>query len=121
MQSGVVVFASAPPVEVEVPETHGEYAFGLSERHSIPVGTGMLFDFGPSPDATPAMWMRRTYEPLDMIFMDGGGTVIGIVHSAKPLSSRMHGYHGARYVLEVPGGWARAYGVGRGDRAFIQS
>lgn len=60
--------------------------------------------------------MKDTLLPLDMIFFDPELTVVGIVHSAAPLTSGPYGVaHPSQYVLEVNGGWAAAHRIELGD------
>jgi uncharacterized membrane protein (UPF0127 family) len=61
-------------------------------------------------------WMKNTYIPLDMIFIDAGKQVAYVEENAEPLTLTTRGPDGedTQFVLEVPGGWARAHGVERG-------
>jgi uncharacterized membrane protein (UPF0127 family) len=79
----------------------------------------MLFLFEASE--VRAFWMKNTLIPLDMIFIDDGGRVAGIVREAEPLTltPRTPGVP-ARFVLEVRGGWAARHGVAPGDRVRFE-
>lgn len=106
-------------VRVEVARTEPERRRGLMDRSSLPDDAGMLFLFDET--AEQAFWMKDTLLPLDMIFLDDEGRVVGIVESAAPrtLTSRSVGAP-SRYVLEVNGGWSRARGVKAGDRVRFE-
>jgi uncharacterized membrane protein (UPF0127 family) len=50
-----------------------------------------------------------------MIFIDEQRKVVFVEENAEPLTLDARGPDGeSRYVLEVPGGWARAHGVAAG-------
>ena len=87
-------------------------------RQELPIGTGMLFVFETLEAHT--FWMRNTPLWLDMIFITGqpsgaDASVVGIVHDAKPMSTDLRSVEQAsRFVVEVPGGWAKTHSVGPG-------
>lgn len=100
-------------LEVELATTPDHRERGLMWRRQLAEGVGMLFVF---PDASPRnFWMRNTLIPLDLLFADAQGVVLGVVARAEPLTLTGRGVPGdARYVLEVNGGWAEAHGIGAG-------
>lgn len=102
------------PVQVEVARTDAERERGLMKRERLEAGHGMLFVFETEDEHV--FWMKDTLVPLDIIFIDGLGTIVGVVARAEPLttSPRTVGVP-SRYVLEVPGGWAEERGVRAGD------
>jgi len=106
-------------VAVEVARTDDELERGLMFRERLAPGAGMLFVFGDSSDHS--FWMKNTLIPLDMIFIDEGGTVAGIVERAEPLTltERRIGKP-SRWVLEVAGGFAAEHGIRAGDRVRIE-
>lgn len=112
--------SGAHTVSVEIARTERERAKGLMHRKSLPWDVGMLFLFEESGDHP--FWMRNTHLPLDMIFLDEEGVVVGIVERAVPRSEipRSAGVP-SRYVLEVNGGWAAAHGVRVGDRVRFEN
>lgn len=101
--------------DVELAATPEELARGLQHRRSLPADAGMLFDFGP--ERIVRMWMKNTYIPLDMLFIDAGGVVADVAEGAKPqsldiIASRVP----VRAVLEVNAGTVARLGIRRGDR-----
>jgi hypothetical protein len=75
----------------------------------------MLFDFGHDQDVS--MWMKNTYIPLDMLFIQSDGRISHIAENTEPLSERIISSGGpVRAVLEVIGGTARKLGIAPGDR-----
>jgi uncharacterized protein len=106
-------------VEVEVARTEEELQRGLMFREGLGPRAGMLFLFADSFDRS--FWMKNTLIPLDMIFIDEKGTVVGIVERAEPLTltERTVG-RPSRYVLEVEGGFAAEHGIRAGDRVRFE-
>ena len=102
-------------VAVEVASTASQREVGLMYRKHLDDNAGMIFVF---PDAAPRnFWMHNTPIPLDMIFADANGVVLGIVANAEPFSDKLLGVEGnAEYVLEVNGGFCAKNGIKAGDR-----
>jgi uncharacterized membrane protein (UPF0127 family) len=100
-------------VRVEIARSEPDRQLGLMYRRSLESGRGMIFLWDqPQP---LKFWMKNTYIPLDMIFIGGDLRVVYIEESAEPLTTNVRGPdENTQYVLEVPGGWARAHGVERG-------
>lgn len=106
-------------VRLEVMRTPEELARGLMFRKSLGQDEGMLFVFAESEDHS--FWMKNTLIPLDMIFVDARGTVVGIVERAEPLTTTARTVGApSRFVVEVNGGWCAAHGVSRGDRVTLE-
>jgi uncharacterized membrane protein (UPF0127 family) len=100
-------------VTVEIARSGPEREHGLMFRQSLESGHGMLFLF-EHPEKLK-FWMRNTYIPLDMIFISESKRVVAVEENAEPLTLNPRGPDlDTQYVLEVPGGWARAHGVGPG-------
>jgi len=91
---------------------------GLMYRTHMDEDHGMLFDLGVRQVHT--FWMRNTCIPLDMIFLDDDGLVVGIVENAPTLNDAARSVEcPATHVLEVNAGWSRRHGVQAGDRAVL--
>ena len=102
-------------VTVEVADTEQQREVGLMFRKHLDDGAGMLFVFKDA--AHRNFWMHNTVIPLDMLFADAGGRVIGIVANAEPFSDKPVGVEGgSEYVLEVNGGFCAKNGIKPGDR-----
>jgi uncharacterized protein len=100
---------------VEIATNDAERQKGLMFRKELPEGRGMLFDFGHDQDVS--MWMKNTYIPLDMLFIQSDGRISHIAENTEPLSERIISSGGpVRAVLEVTGGTARKLGIAPGDR-----
>jgi uncharacterized protein len=101
-------------VKVEIARTDPERSRGLMYRQKLEPGRGMIFLFD-HPERLK-FWMKNTYIPLDMIFIGADKQVVYVEENAEPLTTVSRGSDEAdsQFVLEVPGGWARAHGVERG-------
>ena len=125
----IVLFATAaaraaglPTVELsvnghrlvaEVAATEATRTTGLMNRFSLQADHGMLFVFKePQPQA---FWLKNTYVPLSIAFIDGDGLIINIEDMA-PLTQNTHPSRGrALYALEMRKGWFREHNVKAGD------
>jgi uncharacterized membrane protein (UPF0127 family) len=101
---------------VELALTPQQQQQGLMFRREMAPDAGMLFDFGRRPRRA-SMWMKNTYIPLDMLFIEADGTIESIAerttpHSLETISSRGQ----VRYVLELNGGTVARLGIAPGDR-----
>ena len=115
LQRLTIETASGPHVfSVEVMRTPDEQAKGLMFRRFLPADRGMLFDF--AVEGPVAFWMKNTYIPLDMLFIDHTGRVVAIKENAEPLSETPIPSKGpALGVLELNGGEAAKDQVKVGD------
>lgn len=91
-------------VNAEIADEETEHRTGLMFRKELETNNGMLFVW---PNSEPrSFWMRNTYIPLDMIFIDNN-VVLGTVENAVPHTDtpRNIGAVPANRVLEVPAGF----------------
>ncbi len=104
----------ASKLVVEVVDTPDDRATGLMNRFSLQPDHGMLFVFDhPQP---LAFWMKNTYIPLSIAFIDEGGRVINVDDMAPQTESSHWSSAPARYALEMRKGWFAEHGVKAGDR-----
>lgn len=106
------------PVAVELALTREQQARGLMYRTELAEGDGMLFVF--DSEAERSFWMSNTPISLDIIYIRGDATIVSIASNTTPYSEKKIPSRGAaRYVLEVPGGWAARHGVKAGDKLSL--
>lgn len=106
-----------PKLKAEVVKSHQEMATGLMGRKHLPKDAGMLFDFGA--DQPLSFWMKNTYLPLQIAFIDSKGIVKHIA-SMAPLSTRsVRSPTACRYALEVNEGWFDNHNVKIGATVAI--
>lgn len=116
-----VAFPETPAVgkvEVEIAKTEHDVQRGLMYRMEMPEDHGMFFKLEDRREHT--FWMHNTCLPLDIMFVDDDGTIVGISESAQPLTDTTRTVGCASsYVLEMNAGWARRHGVKPGQRMGI--
>src|SRR5207237_6867244 len=90
-------------VKVEIAGDEASRARGLMYRRSLEPDRGMIFVFPASEEHT--FWMHNTLIALDMIFLDEGRAVIGVVANVAPQTDtpRTVG-RPSRYVVAGAGG-----------------
>ena len=100
------------PVSAEVAQTPDQRALGLMYRFSLPADHGMLFVF-PEPQPL-GFWMRNTYIPLSIAYIDADGRIVSVADMA-PRDESSHPSKGpALYALEMRKGWFAEHGIAPG-------
>jgi len=106
---------ASPRLRVEIAETDAERTRGLMFRRELAANTGMIFLMPRDDDWS--FWMRNTWIPLDMIFIDRDWTVVGVLVNVPPLNdeSRRVGKV-SRYILELGAHESVRHGIVAGTR-----
>jgi uncharacterized membrane protein (UPF0127 family) len=101
-------------IQAEVANTFETRMIGLMHRKKLGANSGMLFVF---PDVgRHCMWMKNTYVPLSVAFIDERGVIINIA-DMQPLDETSHcAAAPARFGLEMNQGWFAAKGVKPGAK-----
>jgi uncharacterized membrane protein (UPF0127 family) len=112
--STVALAVNGHKITAEVANTPETRATGLMNRFSLKPDTGMLFVFErPEP---LAFWMKNTYVPLSIAFLDPDGRILNIEDMA-PQTENSHWSKGpGLYALEMRKGWFAERGIKAGDR-----
>ncbi len=102
-------------VEVESVSDSSAQARGLSGREGLGENKGMLFIF-PKSGIYP-FWMKDMKFPIDIVWISEFGRVVHIKHNATPESypDLFVSEDLAKYVLEVPTGFAEKHNLMPGD------
>lgn len=111
-----VVFG-ADTVRAEIASTSGQREQGLMYREEVPPGTGMLFVF--DDEAVRSFWMKNTYVPLDIAYLDSSMRIVDIKRMEPRTEELYESSDPAMFALEVPRGWFEAHGIAEGDEAEI--
>lgn len=111
------VIFSGDTVTAELARTPAEREQGLMYREDLPPGRGMLFVFQDAQYRS--FWMRNTFIPLDIAYLDENLRIVDI----QPMEPQTEDGHPsaqpAMFALEVPQGWFAAQGIGVGDQARL--
>ena len=99
---------------IRVADTEPRRELGLMYVTRLPSDEGMLF-----PEDQPrvmSMWMKNTYIPLDMLFIDTHGRIVCLLANTKPESLDILSCDKpVKAVLEIGGGEAQRRGIKVGD------
>ncbi len=108
-------------IDVEVADTQAERYTGLSDHESLADGEGMLFVHSSEDERTYVM--REMDFDIDIIFIGADGEITSIEHARAPEPGEDGNdlqYTGqAKWVLEVPRGYATETGIEAGDEVDI--
>ena len=101
-------------ITVEIALTDNERQQGLMFRQSLGKNSGMLFVF--SHEEHLSFWMKNTFVPLSIAYIDKHGRIIDI-QNMKPLDTSISypSKMKAMYALEVNMGWFKENGITEGS------
>ncbi len=106
--------ASFHRIEAEVAADQASRMQGLMHRRSMAANQGMLFVFARVD--RHCMWMRNTFLPLSVAFLDEEGRILNI-EDMKPQTETSHcAANPARFALEMNIGWFSGKGLKPGQR-----
>lgn len=97
-------------LQVEIVQDAESRQHGLMNREQLPENQGMLFVFEST--RILSFWMRNTFIPLDIAFIDDAGKIVDI-QRMEPLdeSKSYISAAPALYALEVNAGWCEKHGI----------
>jgi len=101
-------------IRAEVAADMSSRSQGLMHRKSLAPNAGMLFVFDEA--APHCMWMKNTFIPLSVAFIDAQGVIINIA-DMTPHSEQSHcAARPAVYALEMTQGWFAQRGIKAGAK-----
>ena len=101
-------------IDIEIADTDQKTMQGLMYRSSMPQNAGMLF-LMPREDIQ-GFWMRNTYIPLDMIFVNSNKQIVTIHANTTPMNESSYiSTAPALYVVEVNAGYCNKNNIKEGD------
>ena len=116
----LVSFSDKASYWIEIADTPEKMSLGLMYRKNMPRNQGMLF-ISPYPRII-SMWMKNTYIPLDMIFLDAHNQVVCLRENTTPLDDKniISCPYPAQMVLELNAGEIKAKNISLGDTLFMK-
>lgn len=101
-------------IEIEVADDDQKRARGLMYRKSIPENGGMLFTH--DREQIQSFWMKNTYIPLDIIFINNEKEIVTIHPNTRPMKEWSYAStEPALYVVEVNAGFCTRHNIKTGD------
>lgn len=106
-------------VSVTIADTDATRQKGLGGRSGLGAHEGMLFIF--PQDGVYAFWMKDMSFSIDMVWLSAQGKVVFIENNVSPdtYPQAFRPNSTARYVLELPAGFASQYNIKIGDSAVL--
>lgn len=99
---------------IEIADNEAETTQGLMYRRTMPDSCGMVFIFADSQPRS--FWMKNTYLPLDILYLDESKKIVTIQANRTPFSEeQIPSFENAKYVLEVNAGYCKRKGIMKGD------
>jgi len=101
-------------LKTEVVADNATRSIGLMNRFSLAPDHGMLFVFAQSEPL--AFWMKNTFIPLSIAYVDSKGVIVSIV-DMKPHDESTHPSGApAMFAIEMKQGWFKERGINVGDK-----
>tara|TARA_B000000460_G_C21355050_1_gene322921 strand:+ start:197 stop:694 length:498 start_codon:yes stop_codon:yes gene_type:complete len=105
-------------LEVEVAKTAQEQATGLMFRRTMKENRGMIFVY--FTERPRYFYMKNTFIPLDLIYVNGENKIVEFNENATPLSEEtLPNNIPSQYVLEVNGGKVSEWGLQLNDSLIM--
>jgi len=102
-------------IEAEIANSTEERRVGLMCRESMEHFSGMLFVY--DKEQYLSIWMKNTFFPLDIIFINENMTIDSIIKNATPLNTdnKYSSKNEVMYVLELNSGLSDEMSLSVGD------
>ena|SRR3989344_1658143 len=113
---GNTVQVAGQTIRVDIADSPEEREQGLSGKEGLAENEGMLFVF--EEDGRYGFWMKDMLFSIDIIWLSKEGRIVDVLENAAPESYPEYSFLpnvAARYVLELPAGFAKTYNVKIGD------
>jgi uncharacterized membrane protein (UPF0127 family) len=105
-------------LKVEIAKTPKDLTYGLMFRKSLGENAGMLFVF--QTDQYLNFWMKNTYLPLSIAYIDKNGTIQSIQDMAPLDESQIYPSPvPVRYALEVNQGFFKKHSIKAGNHVIF--
>lgn len=102
-------------IDIEIADDDYQTQKGLMYRRSMKSNQGMLFIFPDEEERS--FWMKNTYLPLDILYVNANKEIVSITENASPQSTEsIWSKLPAKYVVEVNAGFVAQYRIKEGDQ-----
>lgn len=102
-------------LKIELADNDFERQTGLMYRKKLDTNKGMLFIFDDI--RVRSFYMKNTYIPLDIIYIDSNNIILSIIKNAEPLNQKSLPSEGpVKYVLEINAGLSDLWDLQPGDK-----
>lgn len=102
-------------IDIEIADNETKRIRGLMWRRSMPDSIGMLFIF--ENEEPLSFWMKNTYIPLDILFINKSMEIVTIWDNTIPFSEwPITSDKPAQFVVEVIAGFCYNYKIDTGDK-----
>ncbi|MCV6599156.1 MAG: DUF192 domain-containing protein [Alphaproteobacteria bacterium] len=116
--TGFINFNKNITIKAEIARTDEQKKYGLMFLKNIPEKYGMVFKY--DKEKYISMWMKNTYIPLDIFFINKDGIISQIEKNNTPLSLKhIRSKEKSLYVIETKSGFANKFDIKVGDKAYI--
>ncbi len=112
----ITIFIGNKKLTVQVADTPEKREKGLMFVQTLPENEGMLFVF--SKKRVGGFWMKNTYIPLSIAFLDSDGKILKILDMEPCISNDCPTYDPGvtfQYAIEVNLGWFEKNQIREGD------
>lgn len=110
----ITIQVNGIPLSVEHAKTDEKRAAGLSGRYTLGADEGMLFSFDQVEPLS--FWMKDTYVPLSIAFIDNTGIITSIKDMTPESTETVRSISPAMHALEMPQGWFDKHGLKAGHK-----
>lgn len=105
---------------LEIADEPSEQKMGLMYRKQMDEDKGMLFKF--KNEKIQSFWMKNTYIPLDIIFLNSNYKVVGVINNTPILSEKSLKINTpSKYVVELNAGLADKHKISQGSSLIIKN
>jgi uncharacterized membrane protein (UPF0127 family) len=121
IQTKKTICFSSTCIKAEIADSPRERAQGLMYRYSLSEDEGMLFIF--ETEEKHAFWMKNTFIPLDMIWIDKNKKIVDIKTTQPCQTNNCETFipsGKAIYVFEANAGFAEKNNIKIGDDVEIK-
>jgi uncharacterized protein len=114
-----LITVGSDTLTVEIARTPEQRAMGLMFRDSLAEDRGMIFVF--EQPQIMNFWMKNTYIPLDIAYIDRNGEIMEIYQLQPRSETTIRSTSYCLYALEVNRDWFKMHDIEEGDRVIFIS